>query len=53
MPTGRTDMALELSEDGLLSNINAKSNLQMAGQQRHILRMLEKSLARELDLEKK
>jgi len=34
-------------------NINAKSNMQMAKQQRHLLRMLEKSLARELDLEKK
>ncbi|XP_062111277.1 WPP domain-interacting tail-anchored protein 2 isoform X3 [Humulus lupulus] len=42
----------ELSEHGLLSNINAQSNLQMAGQ-RHILKMLEKSLARELDLEKR
>ncbi|KAF3431657.1 hypothetical protein FNV43_RR26388 [Rhamnella rubrinervis] len=49
----RTDMALELSENGPLSNVNTKSNLHMAGQQRHILRMLEKSLARELDLEKK
>ncbi|XP_015895266.3 WPP domain-interacting tail-anchored protein 2 isoform X2 [Ziziphus jujuba] len=49
----KTDIDPELSETGLLSNVNAKSNLQMAGQQRHILRMLEKSLARELDLEKK
>lgn len=53
MSTGKTDIGPELSETGLLSNINAKSNLQMAGQQRHSLRMLEKSLARELDLEKK
>ncbi|KAM6548268.1 hypothetical protein CsatB_019944 [Cannabis sativa] len=43
---------VEVSEHGLLSNINAQSNLQMAGQ-RHILKMLEKSLARELDLEKR
>lgn len=53
MSTGRTDIAFELSENGPLSDLNAKSNLQMAGQQTHILRMLEKSLARELDLEKK
>lgn len=51
--TGDIDKALELSENGQLSNLNAKSNMQMAKQQRHLLRMLEKSLAREIDLEKK
>lgn len=34
-------------------NMNAKIKMQTAEQQRHILRMLEKSLAREIDLEKK
>lgn len=38
--------------DESMSNTNGQSNLQIAGQ-RHILKMLEKSLARELDLEKK
>ncbi|PON76764.1 WPP domain-interacting tail-anchored protein [Trema orientale] len=47
----KSDIA-ELSEHGLLSNVNAQSNMQIAGQ-RHILKMLEKSLARELDLEKR
>ena len=51
--TGEIDKALELSENGQLSNLNAKPNMQMAKQQRHLLRMMEKSLARELDLEKK
>lgn len=50
---GEIDKALELSENGQLSNLNAKPNMQMAKQQRHLLRMMEKSLARELDLEKK
>ncbi|KAL5539310.1 hypothetical protein UlMin_046237 [Ulmus minor] len=40
------------SEFGELSDVNDQSNLQMSGQ-RYILKMLEKSLARELDLEKK
>ncbi|KAJ4971091.1 hypothetical protein NE237_004190 [Protea cynaroides] len=35
------------------SNTDAKLKMQTAEQQRHILRMLEKSLAREIDLEKK
>ncbi|KAF5449458.1 hypothetical protein F2P56_029900 [Juglans regia] len=47
------DVGLELSEDGQLSNINAKSNMKITGEQRHLLRILEKSLARELDLKKK
>lgn len=40
------------SRNDQVLNINGKSNT-MTEQQRHILRMLEKSLARELDLEKK
>lgn len=50
---GKMDMASELLESSQLPNLNAKSNMQMAKQQRHLLRMLEKSLSRELDLEKK
>ncbi|KAH9707768.1 WPP domain-interacting tail-anchored protein 2 [Citrus sinensis] len=50
---GDNDEALEFSANGQLSNINGKSKMKNADQQRHILRMLEKSLARELDLEKK
>ncbi|KAJ7971143.1 WPP domain-interacting tail-anchored protein 1-like [Quillaja saponaria] len=42
-----------LLEDDQSSNINAKINMQTTEQQRHILRMLEKSLAKEMDLEKK
>ncbi|PQM39418.1 WPP domain-interacting tail-anchored protein 1 [Prunus yedoensis var. nudiflora] len=40
-------------EDDKFSSMNVKINLQTVEQQRHILRMLEKSLAREMDLEKK
>ncbi|XP_073293952.1 WPP domain-interacting tail-anchored protein 1-like [Primulina huaijiensis] len=40
-------------ENGDLSNLNTKIRMQTSEQQRHILRMLEKSLAREMDLEKK
>ncbi|XP_023550911.1 WPP domain-interacting tail-anchored protein 2-like [Cucurbita pepo subsp. pepo] len=40
------------SQNDQVLNINGKSN-PITEQQRHILRMLEKSLARELDLEKK
>ncbi|KAG2706855.1 hypothetical protein I3843_05G109800 [Carya illinoinensis] len=50
---GQIDMGLELSENGQLSNINAKSNMKITGEQKHLLRVLDKSLARELDLEKK
>ncbi|XP_061367801.1 WPP domain-interacting tail-anchored protein 1-like [Gastrolobium bilobum] len=39
-------------EDGKSLNVNAEIKLQTIEQQRHILRMLEKSLAREMDLEK-
>ncbi|XP_057448019.1 WPP domain-interacting tail-anchored protein 2 isoform X2 [Lotus japonicus] len=48
--TGKT---LSLSENGQLIDAKAKSKDQMVEQRRYILRMLEKSLARELDLEKK
>uniref|UniRef100_A0A5B7ACU0 Putative WPP domain-interacting tail-anchored protein 1 n=1 Tax=Davidia involucrata TaxID=16924 RepID=A0A5B7ACU0_DAVIN len=44
---------VDILENGEFSNLNAKIKMQTAEQQRHILRMLEKSLARELDLEKK
>ncbi|XP_038875156.1 WPP domain-interacting tail-anchored protein 2-like [Benincasa hispida] len=46
------DPVMSSQNDQVLLNINGKSNT-MTEQQRHILRMLEKSLARELDLEKK
>ncbi|EXB85808.1 hypothetical protein L484_009654 [Morus notabilis] len=42
----------KLEEDQFFS-VNAKIKMQTAEQQRHILRLLEKSLAREIDLEKK
>ncbi|XP_043700106.1 WPP domain-interacting tail-anchored protein 1-like [Telopea speciosissima] len=41
------------SESNQFSSRNANLKMQTAEQQRHILRMLEKSLGRELDLEKK
>ncbi|XP_068663387.1 WPP domain-interacting tail-anchored protein 1-like [Aristolochia californica] len=44
---------LGFSENSLFSPRIAKVEVQTAAQQRHILRMLEKSLARELDLENK
>ncbi|XP_022725363.1 WPP domain-interacting tail-anchored protein 2 isoform X2 [Durio zibethinus] len=46
------DKAMDISEQYQLSNIIGKSKVLDVKQQRHILRMLEKSLARELDLEK-
>uniref|UniRef100_A0A5B7AGG7 Putative WPP domain-interacting tail-anchored protein 1 n=1 Tax=Davidia involucrata TaxID=16924 RepID=A0A5B7AGG7_DAVIN len=49
----RDDKGVDFLENGEFSNLNAKIKMQTAEQQRHILRMLEKSLARELDLEKK
>ncbi|XP_059670503.1 WPP domain-interacting tail-anchored protein 1 isoform X2 [Cornus florida] len=45
------DNGVDFVENG--ENLNAKIRMQTAEQQRHVLRMLEKSLARELDLEKK
>ena len=50
--TGKYDRGMGLSRDFQVSNVGVKSQMQMV-EQRHILRMLEKSLARELDLEKK
>ncbi|KAA8530491.1 hypothetical protein F0562_005200 [Nyssa sinensis] len=49
----KDDKGADFLEDGEFSNQNAKIKMQTAEQQRHILRTLEKSLARELDLEKK
>ncbi|KAG1335390.1 WPP domain-interacting tail-anchored protein 1 [Cocos nucifera] len=43
----------EDAENDHLSSMNGKWKLQTVDQQRHVLQMLEKSLARELDLEKK
>ncbi|KAM1112437.1 hypothetical protein ACFX2I_045356 [Malus domestica] len=40
-------------EDDKVSSTNVKIKMQSVEQQRHILRMLEKALAREMDLEKK
>ncbi|XP_012568361.1 WPP domain-interacting tail-anchored protein 2 isoform X2 [Cicer arietinum] len=45
--------ASSFSENGVLLEMKVKSNDQMVENQKYILRMLEKSLARELDLEKK
>lgn len=47
------DKGSNFLEDNQLSSMNSKINMQTAEQQRHFLRMLEKSLAREMDLEKK
>ncbi|KAF9684040.1 hypothetical protein SADUNF_Sadunf04G0076300 [Salix dunnii] len=47
------DKGSNFLEDDQLSSMNSKIRLQTAEQQRHFLRMLEKSLAREMDLEKK
>ncbi|KAL3037376.1 hypothetical protein AAZX31_01G063300 [Glycine max] len=49
----KTGKALNLSGNGQLTDVKAKSNDQMVEQRRYILRMLEKSLARELELERK
>lgn len=53
MLIGNGDKDADLSEDGQFLNVNSEIKMQTAEQQRHILRMLEKSLAREIDLEKK
>uniref|UniRef100_A0A6N2MIQ1 NPH3 domain-containing protein n=1 Tax=Salix viminalis TaxID=40686 RepID=A0A6N2MIQ1_SALVM len=50
---GDADKGSNFLEDDQLSSMNSKIKLQTAEQQRHFLRMLEKSLAREMDLEKK
>ncbi|XP_039014900.1 WPP domain-interacting tail-anchored protein 2-like isoform X1 [Hibiscus syriacus] len=47
------DEAVDISVQYQLSNLIGKSKVQTVEQQRRILRMLDKSLARELDLEKK
>ncbi|KAK8508018.1 hypothetical protein V6N13_055483 [Hibiscus sabdariffa] len=47
------DEAVDVSEQYQLSNFIGKFKVQTVEQQRQILRMLDKSLARELDLEKK
>lgn len=44
---------MEGLENGYSSDLSSKIKMQTAEQQRHILRMFEKSLAREIDLEKK
>ncbi|CAA0820313.1 WPP domain-interacting tail-anchored protein 1 [Striga hermonthica] len=49
----RDEKELSGLENDNNSDINAKIKMQTAEQQREILRMLEKSLAREMDLEKK
>ncbi|RVX06475.1 WPP domain-interacting tail-anchored protein 1 [Vitis vinifera] len=50
---GNNDKGMDLLENSEFSNMNTKIKMQTAEQQRDILRMLEKSLARELDVEKK
>lgn len=50
---GNNDKGMDLLENSEFSNMNTKIKMQTAEQQRDMLRMLEKSLARELDLEKK
>ena len=44
---------MDSRENGQFSNINLKLKMPAVRQQRHILRVLDKSLERELDLEKK
>lgn len=51
--TWNHDAYADASENGQFFNNHTKIKMQTAEQQRHILKMLEKSLARELDLEKK
>lgn len=50
---GKNDKDIENLENGYFSDVSSKIRMQTAEQRRHVLRMLEKSLARELDLEKK
>ncbi|KAL2532614.1 Uncharacterized protein Adt_05965 [Abeliophyllum distichum] len=50
---GKDGKELASVENGHLLNLNRNIKMQNAEQQRHILRMLERSLARELELEKK
>ncbi|KAF7803126.1 WPP domain-interacting tail-anchored protein 1 [Senna tora] len=49
---GKGEVGKIVQEDDQSLNMNAEINMQTAEQQRNILRMLEKSMAREMDLEK-
>ena len=51
--TGENDKDMDSRENGQFSNINLKLKMPAVRQQIHILRVLDKSLERELDLEKK
>ncbi|KAG9159803.1 hypothetical protein Leryth_007807 [Lithospermum erythrorhizon] len=51
--SGKHDKNVGISEGTSLSDPDTKIKMQTTEHQRHILRLLEKSLARELDLEKK
>lgn len=51
--TGKSGRDVGSMQDDQFLNVNSKIKMQTAEQQRHILRLLEKSLAREIDLEKK
>ncbi|MED6112624.1 hypothetical protein PIB30_063257 [Stylosanthes scabra] len=49
----KTEKAFNLSENSQLADMKAKSSDHMVEQRKYLLQMLEKSLMRELDLEKK
>lgn len=49
----KDDKATELPASGQISNMDANSKRQTAEKQRNLLRMLEKSLKREMDMQKK
>ncbi|CAK7326437.1 unnamed protein product [Dovyalis caffra] len=49
----KDDKATELPANGQISNTNVNSKRQTAEKQRNVLRMLEKSLKREMDMQKK
>lgn len=51
--TGKEDKSLEFSANNQLQHINADAKWRTAEQKRNILGMLDKSLAREIYLEKK
>lgn len=50
---GNGNQGTDFLKDGQFLSVNAKIKMQTVEQQRHILRLLEKSLDREMDLEKK
>jgi len=52
MTTGNVEDGGNVQEDDQISNVNNMMNMQTTEQHRNILRMLEKSLANEIDLEK-